>query len=649
MSTETNPQTAVTAEAAAPSGLRGHAARIAPHTPHLPLDPESAARYGNPVLSVRDLKVRFPSEAGVVHAVNGMDFDLYPGRSLGIVGESGSGKSVTSLAIMGLLPEYASVEGSARLGDAELIGLTDKEMSRHRGADIGMIFQDPLSALTPVFSIGYQLREALQAHDRKLSDRAANERARELLELVGIPNPERGLKSYPHEFSGGMRQRVVIAIAIANNPRVIIADEPTTALDVTIQAQILEIIAKAQEETGSALIMITHDMGVVAGVADDVIVMKNGDPVERGTVEDIFYHPQNPYTIKLLSAVPRIDRKSNQPLVTSEEEAVEYRRRLEAGEFDEETEATGPKDFSQEPVVLEVNHLTKKFPILKGAFMKRRIGWVHAVNDISFNLHRGETIAIVGESGSGKSTTLLEIMDMGAGKDLEGEIIIAGKDVTKLSRRERRKLRSHIQMVFQDPMGALDPRLTVKDIIAEPLQSLGWEGDIDKRVSDLMHLVELQPEMIDRFPAAFSGGQRQRIAIARALATEPEILVLDEPVSALDVTIQAGVLNLLEKLKVELGVSYVFVSHDLAVVHHIADKVAVMYLGEFVETGPTEQVFANPQHPYTQSLLSAVPIPDPKIERHRKRIHFESDTTNVVYDEGKEPSAYLEAKAKANK
>ena len=602
--------------------------------PHEPLDSTRFEKFGSPVLSVRDLKVRFPSEAGVVNAVNGIDFDLYPGRSLGIVGESGSGKSVTSLAIMGLLPEYASIEGSARLGDTELIGLTDRQMSKHRGADIGMIFQDPLSALTPVFTIGYQLREALQAHDRKLSDKAADARALELLNLVGIPNPERGLKSYPHEFSGGMRQRVVIAIAIANDPKGIIADEPTTALDVTIQAQILEIIAKAQEETGSALIMITHDMGVVAGVADDVIVMKNGDPVERGTVEDIFYRPRNPYTIKLLSAVPRIDKKSHQPLVTSEEEALEYRRKLEAGEITEEN--VGPKDFSEEPVVLEVNHLSKRFPVLKGAFLKRRVGWVHAVEDVSFTLHRGETIAIVGESGSGKSTTLLEIMDMGAGKDLHGEIIVDGKDVVKLSKRERRELRSKIQMVFQDPMGALDPRLTVKDIIAEPLHSLGWDGDIDQRVSDLMHLVELKPEMIDRFPGAFSGGQRQRIAIARALATEPDILVLDEPVSALDVTIQAGVLNLLERLKEKLGVSYVFVSHDLAVVNHIADKVAVMYLGRFVETGPTEEVFANPQHPYTQSLLSAVPIPDPRIEKNRKRIHFESDDTNVVYDEAQE-------------
>lgn len=605
--------------------------------PHKPLDQGRFEKFGSPVLSVRNLKVRFPSEAGIVNAVNGIDFDLYPGRSLGIVGESGSGKSVTSLAIMGLLPEYASIEGSARLGDTELIGLTDRQMSKHRGADIGMIFQDPLSALTPVFTIGYQLREALQAHDRKLSDKAANARALELLKLVGIPNPERGLKSYPHEFSGGMRQRVVIAIAIANNPKVIIADEPTTALDVTIQAQILEIIAKAQEETGSALIMITHDMGVVAGVADDVIVMKNGDPVERGTVEEIFYEPRNPYTIKLLSAVPRIDKKSHQPLVTSEEEALEYRRKLEAGEIDDE--GVGPKDFSNEPVVLEVNHLTKRFPVLKGAFLKRRVGWVRAVEDVSFNLHRGETIAIVGESGSGKSTTLLEIMDMGAGKDLHGEIIVDGKDVVKLSKRERRTLRSKIQMVFQDPMGALDPRLTVKEIIAEPLHSLGWEGDIDQRVSDLMHLVELKPEMIDRFPGAFSGGQRQRIAIARALATEPDILVLDEPVSALDVTIQAGVLNLLERLKEKLGVSYIFVSHDLAVVNHIADKVAVMYLGRFVETGPTEEVFANPQHPYTQSLLSAVPIPDPKIEKNRKRIHFDSDDTNVVYDDAKAPAA----------
>lgn len=534
-------------------------------------------KFGDPVLAVRGLQIQFPSEAGTVHAVHGMDFDLYPGRTLGIVGESGSGKSVTSLAIMGLLPGYAKVTGSVKLRGKELIGLTDKQMSAIRGKDIGMIFQDPLSALTPVFDIGMQLEEALRAHDPHISERAAHARALDLLRMVEIPDPERGLKSFPHEFSGGMRQRVVIAMAIANNPAVLIADEPTTALDVTIQAQILELIRKAQEETGAATIMITHDMGVIAGMADDVIVMKKGDPVERGAVEDIFYHAHDPYTIKLLSAVPRIDQESNGPLVTTEEEALALREK-QAVPGDENEERAPEKDFSGEPVVLEVNHLTKTFPLLKGAFLKRPVGRVHAVEDISFNLHRGETIAIVGESGSGKSTTLLEIMDLGAGKNLTGEIIIDGKDVTKLSRRERCKLRSKIQMVFQDPMGALDPRLTIKDLIAEPLHSLGWDGDIGKRVLELMDLVELDRSMVDRFPGAFSGGQRQRIGIARALATRPDILVLDEPVSALDVTIQAGVLNLLNQLKEDLGIAYIFVSHDLAVVHHIADKVAVMYL-----------------------------------------------------------------------
>lgn len=652
----------------------------------------------DPILSVRDLHVSFPSEAGLVEAVRGVNFDLYPKRTLCIVGESGSGKSVSSLAIMGLLPSYAKITGSVRLGEEELLGKGDAEMSEFRGKDLGMIFQDPLSALTPVFDVGTQIVEALQAHDKALSSKAAWERAVELLDLVGIPNPQRRVKAFPHEFSGGMRQRVVIAQAIANNPRVLIADEPTTALDVTIQAQILDVIDVAQQETGAGVIMITHDMGVVAGVADDVIVMYAGKPVEVGTVDEVFYEPHMPYTIGLLGSIPRADQtrdeplvpitgnpptvidfpdicpfsercpvatdaclkaepslESTDPLVPTQKDGIdpsgelvfvhsaacvrshEIEGRMIGGEAlfpvpERPVDAMGGIPREERRVVLDVKDLVKTFPLVKGAVLKRRIGSVYAVNGVDFELRAGETLAIVGESGSGKSTTLLEIMDLGMGKNLHGSIVVDGTEVTGLGRSSRRSMRRKIQMVFQDPMGALDPRLTVKDVIAEPLKSFGYEGDVNERVGELMDLVGLKPEQKDRFPGAFSGGQRQRIGLARALATNPDIIVLDEPVSALDVSIQADVINLLEELKLKLGLSYLFVAHDLSVIRHTSDRVAVMYLGKFVETGDVEHVFDNPQHPYTQALLSAVPIPDPDVERNRKRVVLKGDLPSPTDD-----------------
>ncbi|MGI6878097.1 ABC transporter ATP-binding protein [Microbacterium sp. gxy059] len=628
----------------------------------------------DPILSVRDLQVSFPSEAGRVDAVRGVSFDLHPGRTLGIVGESGSGKSVTSLAIMGLLDEKAKVSGSIVFDGQELLGRSDKQMSLVRGNGMSMIFQDPLTSLTPVYTVGDQLIEALTVHNPRLSKSKALDRAVELLRLVGIPEPDKRVKSFPHEFSGGMRQRVVIAIAMANDPKLIIADEPTTALDVTIQAQILDVLDTAQSETGAAVIMITHDMGVVAATADDVLVMYAGKPVEQAPVDDVFHDTRMPYSIGLLGAIPRLDKrektplvpvKGNPPMLIDLPDACPFADRcpiaIEACRTGEPalrpvTHATGESehraaciradeisdglidgspvfpvpelpesDLTRVPreereITLEVRNMNKTFPLLKGALLKRKVGEVHAVKNVSFDVRAGETMAIVGESGSGKSTTLLQIMDLAQQED--GDIRIMGTSVAEVKGlRAERALRRDIQLVFQDPMGALDPRMTVADIIAEPLGAIGTpKNERELRVDELMDLVGLDPAHSDRFPGAFSGGQRQRISIARALATNPKIVVLDEPVSALDVSIQAGVLNLLDELKAKLGLSYLFVSHDLSVVRHIADRVAVMYRGAFVEHGDVDEVFDDPQHPYTRALLSAIPIPDPAVERARERI-----------------------------
>ncbi|WP_300266481.1 ABC transporter ATP-binding protein [Microbacterium sp.] len=628
------------------------------------------------ILSVRDLKVSFASEAGRVDAVRGVSFDLEEGKTLGIVGESGSGKSVTSLAIMGLLDENAKVTGSIVYDGHELLGKTDKQMSVIRGNGLAMIFQDPLTSLTPVYTIGDQLIEALTIH-RGMSRKQAWDRAIELLTLVGIPQPEKRMKGFPHEFSGGMRQRVVIAIAMANNPKLIIADEPTTALDVTIQAQILDLIETAQKETGAATLMITHDMGVVARMADDVLVMYAGRPVEHAPVRELFHATRMPYSIGLLGAIPRVDKKEkepltpikgNPPLLINLPDACPFADRcpiaisacrdgepplaevpsasgephlaacIRSHEIDDNGLIDGQPVYpvresvasaltstprEQRAVTLEVRNMNKTFPLMKGAFFKRKVGEVHAVKSVSFDVREAETMAIVGESGSGKTTTLLQIMDLV--KQNDGDIVINGTSVNDIRKYStERQVRRDIQIVFQDPMGALDPRMTVADVIAEPLKAIGITREqAHNRVKELMDLVGLNPAHIDRFPGAFSGGQRQRIGIARALSTRPKIIVLDEPVSALDVSIQAGVINLLDDLKAKLGVSYLFVAHDLSVVRHIADRVAVMYLGEFVEHGDVDDIFENPRHPYTKALLSAIPIPDPDIERTRERIVFD--------------------------
>lgn len=643
-----------------------------------PLTSPLRSRVGSssPILSVRDLSVTFPQRGGSdVQAVRGISYDVHPGEFLGIVGESGSGKSVSSLAVMGLLPSTAQIRGTIEFEGKSLLDMDDKRLSRIRGKQLAMVFQDPLSALTPVYTVGDQIAEALRLHDSKLSGQAATARAVELLKTVGIPDPERRAKAYPHEYSGGMRQRAMIAMAIANDPQVIIADEPTTALDVTIQAQILEVLETAKEITGAAVVLITHDLGVVAGHADRVGVMYAGKLVELGTTDQVFHEPQMPYSIGLLRSVPNmltagthrlVPLEGRPPSLAALPRGCPFAARCpiavdECRDVEPELVAHDPVSGSDhvaacirgdeivrgeiprgsvfpvaEPIaepagvdetaqpVVEVSDLERHFPLMRGGVFPRRVGTVRAVDGVSFSLKPGRTMGLVGESGCGKTTTILEIMEMTAPQS--GSIRINGKDVATLTKRERQMLRRDVQIVFQDPMGAIDPRLPIGEVITEPLWALGAsKAERDARALELLELVGLDDTMADRYPHEFSGGQRQRIGIARALATNPSVIVLDEPVSALDVSIQAGVINLLEDLKVRLGLSYLFVAHDLAVVRQIADDVAVMYLGSVVEQGPIADVFDNPQHPYTKALISAAPIPDPRIERGRSRVLLQGD------------------------
>ncbi len=628
-------------------------------------------QHAAPLLEVRDLSVTLASEAGPVRAVRSLSYTVNRGEVLGIVGESGSGKTVSSLALMDLLPGHARVSGSVRFESQELVGLPDRQLSRLRGRRIAMIFQDPLSALTPVYTVGDQIVEAIRAHN-DVSAAAARDRSIELLTLVGIPNPGRRAASFPHEFSGGMRQRVMIAMAIANDPALIIADEPTTALDVTVQAQILDLLQKAREVTGAAILLITHDLGVVAGLADRVGVMYAGKLVETGTVDDVFYRQRMPYTLGLLGSLPRPDQGAHQPLTPIEgnppslvklpagcpfaprcplrvalctqkepdlvrhkdahaaacHRSDEVERRRGAGEtvfpLGPLAQAATQSPRDQRATLLSVRDLVKEFPVLRGAVLRRRVGSLRAVDGVTFDIREGETLGLVGESGCGKTSTIMEILNMT--RPHAGTLTVLGQDAATMTPEQRFRVRRDIQVVFQDPMAALDPRLPVGDIIGEPLETHGIAGpERARRVRELLALVGLQREHADRYPQAFSGGQRQRIGIARALALEPKLLVLDEPVSALDVSIRAGVINLLERLKAELKLSYLFVAHDLAVVRHIADRVAVMYLGRIVEIGDVTEVFERPTHPYTQALLSAVPIPDPHKERSRQRILLPGD------------------------
>ena len=631
-----------------------------------------------PILRVRGLTVTFAGSGKSVPAVRGIDFDVYANEVLCIVGESGSGKSVTSLALSGLLPDTARVHGSIRLGETEVTTASPERLRQLRGREVGMIFQDPTTTLNPVLPIRRQLIEGQVAHGQITRDRAAA-RAVELLREVDIPDPAGRANQYPHQFSGGMRQRAVIAMAMAGRPKLIVADEPTTALDVTVQAQVLALLARRQVDSGAAVILITHDLGVVAEVAHKVAVMYGGRIVESGPVLEIFRNPRHPYTVGLLRSVPRVDTvdarlvpiQGQPPAPAQLPSGCSFHPRCAIGRnraicavqdpalhevgdthtsachfsdevaqllIDTEPKAqvscasghAGKPGANHSPVrqpLLVVAQLQVYFPV-KAGLLHRRVGWVRAVDGVSLTVHAGETVGLVGESGCGKTTTGRAIM--GLIPTSAGSVWFDGQDITHLPRDAMRKVRRHMQYIFQDPYASLNPILTVADIVAEPLRIHGIYDELGgaKWVARLFDMVGLSGSVMNRYPREFSGGQRQRIGIARALALKPRLLILDEPVAALDVSIQAQVINLLQDLQRELGLAYLFIAHDLSVVRHISDRVAVMYLGRIVEESAKTALYDTPVHPYTQSLMSAVPVPDPQARHSRRRIILEGEIPN---------------------
>lgn len=536
-----------------------------------------------PILSVERLSIDISHEHHTQRVVDDLSFALHAGRTLCIAGESGSGKSLSSLAIMGLLPKVARLPGGAIIYDnQDLLSLPERTMQRLRGREIAMIFQEPMTSLNPLMTVGQQIEETIRRH-KLAAGGEAHKLAREILDAVRVPQVDKRLRQHPHELSGGMRQRVMIAMAMVCKPRVLIADEPTTALDVTIQAQIIELIRELQREFNTALLMITHDMGVVAQVADEVVVMNQGIAEETATARQLFTTPKSPYTRKLLAAVPRLG--------TAEKRLSQNERSL----------------------VLDVNNLSVSFPVKRRSPFETRTE-VRAVENVSFSLHAGETLGIVGESGCGKSTTGKALMNM---LGFNGSVRLEGQELNGLRGAALKAVRRDIQMIFQDPFAALNSRKAVGDLIGEPLLVHGIANAHERhtRVAELLERVGLPADVALRYPHQFSGGQRQRICIARALALTPKVIIADEAVSALDVSVQAQVLELLEELQQQLNLSYLFISHDMAVIEQISHRVAVMYSGRIVETGSCAQVLHNPQHPYTQRLLAAVPMPDVDIKR----------------------------------
>ncbi|GED71241.1 oligopeptide ABC transporter ATP-binding protein OppF [Brevibacillus reuszeri] len=622
------------------------------------------------ILEVNDLHVSFQTFSGEVHAVRGVSFAVRKGETLAIVGESGSGKSVTSKAIMRLLPTPAAQikQGEILYQGLDLTKQTEKKMQQIRGADIAMIFQDPMTALDPTMKIGKQITEVICRH-QKLGYPEAVQRAIELLTLTGIPQPKERLEHYPHQFSGGMRQRVMIAIALACNPKILIADEPTTALDVTIQAQILELLKEIQQKTQTSIIFITHDLGVVAQMADRVAVMYAGKIVETGQVHEIFYDPRHPYTWGLLGAMPSLERRDGE-LITIPGSPPDLLHPPRGDAFAPRNQYAMKIDFELEPPMYKITDthyaatwlLHKKAPVVERPVATRRgepalsvqkqqgsaqtskyrkakllqvqglkkhfsnkNQVVKALDGVTFDIYQGETFGLVGESGCGKSTIGRTIMRLY--EPTEGAVLYQGEDhAASLNRNENKSRKKRMQMIFQDPYSSLNPRMTVADIIAEGIDIHGitaTKQDRLEKVYELLETVGLNREHATRYPHEFSGGQRQRIGIARALAVEPEFIICDEPISALDVSIQAQVVNLLKRLQKEKMLTYLFIAHDLSMVRHISDRIGVMHRGKLVELAPSDVLYEQPLHPYTQSLLSAIPMPDPLYEKERKRIVFD--------------------------
>ena len=590
-----------------------------------------------PIVKMEGLRVDFQTKVGLVTGVEDLSFSIFPGETVCLVGESGSGKSVSSLALMRLI-EYGG--GKIESGkvifsyksnyEKDLINENQNNMRKIRGNEIGMVFQEPMTALNPVFTISRQLTEGLRIH-KGLSKKAAQKEALELLNKVRIPEPERRLNQYPHQLSGGMRQRIVIAMALACEPKLLIADEPTTALDVTIQAEILSLLNRLKKETGASVLFITHDMSVVAQIADRVVVMYNGKKVEEGDVYKIFNNPKQDYTKKLLSSVPKLGAMLGKKFP----EAM----RLEGSSDKDPLPIKG----TNEPL-LEVKNLTTRFPVTGGIFRKK-VANLHAVEDVSFILNKGQTFSLVGESGCGKTTVARSILRLE--EAMSGQVLMDGVDILKQDKNEMLKQRLNMQMVFQDPYGSLNPVMQLFDQVAEPLinYKIAKGLELNTKVANLFDRVRLPQSFLTRYPHELSGGQRQRVAIARALALNPKLVILDEAVSALDVSVQASVLNLLLELQIELGLSYLFVSHDMAVVERVSHFIGVMYLGRMVEIGDRKAIFENPTHPYTQALMKAVPVADPKKRNKIDDLKFKPISSPIhSLDYQSDPSNYIEIK-----